>query len=133
MTYTTVAGIDAGYGYFAPNVPGTFRIRFELHYSDGKVEYTLPRVHSRAAALRMAGLLDEIGRTHSDTLREHMIKMLAQSIWRTHPEVKTMRAVLEEISIPSVKEFRRGKGESAEFLYAYDFSLVSEPARPINR
>jgi hypothetical protein len=125
-TYAAIAGIDAGYGYFAPNVPGTYRLTFELRYPDGKVERMLPRVHSRAAALRLAGLLDEIGRTHSDSLREHIIRMLAQSIWRTHPEVRAMRAVLEEINLPSVREFERGKGESAEFLYSYDLSVVMQ-------
>ena len=132
-TYATIAGIDAGYGYFAPNVPGTYRLTFELRYPDGKVERTLPRVHSRSAGLRIAGLLDEIGRTQSDFLREHMIKMMAQSIWRTHPDVKAMRAVLEEINLPSVKEFQRGKGKSSQFLYAYDFSVAAESASPKNR
>jgi hypothetical protein len=132
-TYLHLTGIEAGYGYFAPNVPGSYKLVFELHYADGRVEYELPRVRGTAAGLRMAGLLDNIGRTPYDALREHLVKMLALSIWREHPEVKTIRAVFGLIRLPSVSEFERGKRESYEFLYAYDFSLQNEPTKPKDR
>jgi len=129
-TYLHIAGIETGYGYFAPNVPGSYKLVFELHYPDGRVEYELPPVSSAAAGLRIAGLLDKIGRTRYDALREHLVKMLAQSIWREHPEVKTMRAVFGSIRLPSISEFEHGKRESYQFLYAYDFSLREEPGGP---
>jgi hypothetical protein len=125
-----IAGIETGYSYFAPNVPGSYKLVFELHYPDGRVEYELPSVGSAAAGLRVAGLLDKIGRTPYDALREILVKMLAQSIWRKHPEVKTIRAVLGSSRLPSVKEFEQGKRESYQFLYAYDFSLREEPREP---
>jgi hypothetical protein len=129
-TYLHVAGIETGYGYFAPNVPGSYKLVFELHYPDGRVEYELPSVSSAAAALRIAGLLDHIGRTRYDTLREVLVRMLARSSWRQHPDVQTIRAIFGSISLPSVSEFEHGKRESYEFLYAYDFSLWEEPAEP---
>jgi hypothetical protein len=132
-TYLHIAGIEAGYGYFAPNVPDSYKLVFELHYPNGRVEYELPPVSSAAAGLRIAGLLDKIGRAPYDALREYLVKMLAQSIWREHPEVKTIRAVLASIKLPSASEFEHGKGESYEFLYAYDFSLQNEPAKPKDR
>ena len=132
-TYLHIAGIETGYGYFAPNVPSSYKLVFELHYHDGRVEYELPRVNSAAAGLRIAGLLDKIGRTRYHALREHLVKMLAQSIWREHPEVETIRAVFGSITLPSVSEFERGKRESYEFLYAYDFSLREEPAESDGR
>jgi len=125
-TYLHIAGIEAGYGYFAPNVPGSYTLVFELHYPDGHAEYELPRVSSAAAGLRVAGLLDKIGRTKYDALREILIKMLAQSVWREHPDVTMIRAVFGSISLPSVSEFERGKRESYEFLYAYDFSRTDK-------
>jgi hypothetical protein len=132
-TYLHVAGIEAGYGYFAPNVPGSYKLVFELHYPDGRVEYELPSVSSPAAGLRIASLLDGIGRIKRDVLREHLVKTLVQSVWREHPEVKTIRAVFGSITLPSVTEFEGGKRASYEFLYAYDFSLQNEPAKPKNR
>ena len=132
-TYLHIAGIETGYGYFAPNVPGSYGLVFELQYPDGRVEYELPHVSSAAAGLRIAGLLDTIGRTPYDVLRERLVKTLARSVWREHPEVKTVRAVFGSISLPSVTEFEQGKRESYEFLYGYDFSLREEPVVPEGR
>ena len=129
-TYLHISGIEASYGYFAPNVPGSYKLVFELHYRDGRVEYELPSVSSAAAAFRIAGLLDNIGRTRSDPLREHLVKMMAQSIWREHPDVETVRAIFGSIGLPSVRDFEHGKRESYEFLYAYDFSLQNELPKP---
>jgi hypothetical protein len=94
------------------------------------VEYELPSVSGAAAGLRIAGLLDTIGRTPYDVLREHLVKTLARSVWREHPEVKTIRAVFGSINLPTVRAFEHGKRESYEFLYAYDFSLQDGPKNP---
>ena len=131
-TYAQLAGIETGYGYFAPNVPGGYRLVFELHYPDGRIEYELPPVSSAAAGLRIAGLLDIIRRTPYDTLREVLVKTLAQSIWRRHPDVESVRAIVGSISLPTVREFEEGKRESCEFLYAYDFRLENESAKTNN-
>ena len=122
FTYLHIAGIERGYGYFAPNVPASYKLVFELHYPDGRVEYRLPRVHSGAAGLRLAGLLDEIARTSYDRLREYLIKNLARSVWSEHPDAITIRAVFGSITFPGINEFERGERESHKFLYAYDFS-----------
>jgi hypothetical protein len=128
LTYLHVAGIERSYGYFAPNVPVGYRLVLELHYPDGRVEYELPRVNSAAAELRLDALLDEIGRTHYERLREYLVKLLARSAWREHPDVKTIRAILGSRHLPSIDEFERGTRESYEFLYAYDFSLEKQSA-----
>ena len=132
-TYLHLAGIEIGYGYFAPNVPGSYGLVFELQYSDGRVEYELPHVSSAAAGLRIAGLLDTIGRTPYDVLRERLVKTLARSVWREHPEVKTVRAVFGSIQLPTISQFEHGQRESFEFLYAYDFSLQNEPSKTRGR
>jgi len=128
-TYVQLAGIESGYGYFAPNVPSGYTVVFELHYRDGRVEYELPSVRSAAAGLRIAGLLDSIGRTPYDALREILVKTMAQSVWREQPGVESVRAIVESINLPTAREFKEGKRESYEFLYAYDFSLDSAPAK----
>lgn len=128
-TYVQFAGIEAGYGYFAPNVPGGYRLVFELQFPDGRVEYELPSVRSAAAGLRIAGLLDNIGRTPYDALREILVKTLAESIWRQHPDLESVHAEVASIRLPTAREFTEGKRESYEFLYAYDFSLENPPAK----
>jgi hypothetical protein len=127
--YLQLAGIEAGYGYFAPNVPGGYRLVFELRYPDGRIEYQLPSVSSAAAGLRLASLLDSIGRTPHDALREILVKTMAQSVWREHPEVESVRAMIGSARLPTVRQFEQGKRESYEFLYAYDFSLENAPAK----
>jgi hypothetical protein len=122
LTYCHIAGIERGYGYFAPNVPDSFRLGFELYYPDGQTEYTLPSVNSRAVGLRLASLLDQLGRTPHAGLREYLVKKMAQNVWREHPDALKMRAAFGIVNLPSIDEFRHGKGEDFEFLYGYDFS-----------
>src|SRR5215469_13947578 len=50
-TYLHAAGIQSGYTFFAPNIPGYHKLIFELYYEDGHVEYEAPHVRGKAAAL----------------------------------------------------------------------------------
>src|SRR2546430_251284 len=84
--YLHGAGIEAGYGFFAPNVPNNYKLVFELHYADGRIDYELPRVGSAAAGLRLSTLIDNIGGAPYNELREVMVKMMAYSIWQEHPD-----------------------------------------------
>ena len=52
-TYEHASGIEGGYGFFAPAVPNSYKLVFQLTYSDGRVGYELPRVRSEAAGLRL--------------------------------------------------------------------------------
>ncbi len=132
-TYAQLAGIESGYGYFAPNVPAGYRLVFELHHPDGRIDYELPSVRSEAAGLRVAGLLENIGRTPNDAMREILVKALAQSIWRDHPDVRSVRAILGSVTLPTVRQFEKGNRASYEFLYAYDFSLANDLTEPQDR
>jgi hypothetical protein len=129
MTYLHIAGIERGYGYFAPNVPESYKLVFELHHSDGRVDYEVAGADTPSADLRLAGLLDEIGRTRIDALREYLVKMLARSTWQEHPDVKKIRAILGSRNLPSIDQFECGARESYKFLCAYDFSLETETAQ----
>ena len=126
-TYANLAGIEVGYGYFGPNVPGSYKLTFALHYPDGHIEYVLPQVNSPADGLRVSRLLDEIGQTNYDTLREILVRMLAESVWRQHPVAKTVRAVFESIRLPRLNEFQHGERESYEVLYTYEFTQRKIP------
>jgi hypothetical protein len=128
FTYFHLAGIDRGYGYFAPNIPGNYKLVLELHYPDERVEYALPSVQSKAADLRLMSLLDEIGRAESDRLREYLIRGITRAIWREHPDAVSIRAIFGRGRLPTINEFEEGKRESYEFLCAYDFSRDKNPA-----
>lgn len=122
-TYLHAAGSQSGYTFFAPNIPGYHKLVLELYYSDGRVEYDSPHVSGKAAALRLAGLLDRVADPIYAPLREVMVKMLASSIWREHPDVKKIRAIFGSVNPPSISDFEQGKRESFQPLFSFDFSL----------
>jgi hypothetical protein len=126
VTYLHAAGSQSGYTFFAPNVPGYYKLILELYYQDGRVEYDLPHVRGQAAALRLAGLLDRVADPGYEPLREVVLKMLAFSIWREHPDVKKIRAIFGSVTPPSITDFEHGKRESFQPLFSFDFSLRNE-------
>src|SRR6266480_5232386 len=125
-TYLHAAGIQAGYSFFAPNVPDYHKLTLELYYEDGRVEYESPHVSSRATALRMDSLLSRLADNRYEPLREVVVKMLALSLWRERPDVKKIRATFGLVSPPSISDFEHGKGESFQPMFSYNFSLRDE-------
>ena len=121
--YLHSAGIEAGYGFFAPNVPPNYKLVFEVHYPDGRIDYEIPRVNSAATGLRFAGLLDQLAEASYAPLRETMMKIVAYSVWQAHPEANLIRAFLGSANLPTPDEFQRGKRESYDLLFAYDFTF----------
>jgi hypothetical protein len=125
-TYLHAAGIQAGYTFFAPNVPSHHRLALELFYDDGRVEYESPRVRSGAAALRLDSLLDRLAEERYEPVREVLVKRLAFSVWREHPEVKKVRATFGSVNPPDIDEFEQGKTETFLPMFSFDFSLRDE-------
>ena len=123
--YLRGTGIDVGYSFFAPNVPDNYKLVFELHYPDGKIEYELPRAAGVAGGLRLSTLIDNIGDTQYDELREVLIKMMAYSVWREHPDATMVRAVIGFVLLPSPAQLRGGIKESYQMTRAYDFVFLA--------
>jgi hypothetical protein len=128
-TYLHAAGSQAGYGFFAPNVPGYYKLTLELYYKDGRIEYDAPHVSGAAAALRLDSLLDRLADPLYEPLREVLVKMLVRSVWQEHPDVEKVRAIFGSVKPPSIGDFEHGKGESFQPLFSYDFSLREEGER----
>ena len=125
--YLNAAGIEAGYGFFAPHVPVTYKLVFELHYPDGRIEYETPRAKTRSAGLHVTSLLDFIGQVEDSVVREGMIKFLVYATWREHRDVSMIRAVFGMVDFPKPGEFERGRRESYQVLYAYDVTFEPKP------
>ena len=123
--YLDTTGIEAGYTYFAPNVPDSYKIVFELQYPDGHTEFELPQVSGRATGLRLATLLDVIAELEYEPLRSMMVKMLAYAVWQEHSEAVKARAVLGYVDLPTPSEFRQGKNQSYHPLFAYELDFTS--------
>jgi hypothetical protein len=127
-TYLHAAGIQAGYSFFAPNVPSQHRLTFELFYDDGHVEYESPHVRGKAAALRLDSLLDKLAEERYEAVREVLVKMLALSVWREHQDVKKLQATFWSVNQPSIIEFERGNTETLLPMFSFDFSLRDDPS-----
>jgi hypothetical protein len=119
--YTYSAGIETGYGFFAPSVAPARKLVFEIKYPDSSTEYELPEVGQAATGLRLTLLFENIERIRYEPLRETMFKMMAFSIWREHPNAIKIRAVFGFVHVPTPLEFQLGKELSYEVLFAYDF------------
>ena len=125
-TYLHAAGIQAGYTFFAPNVPSHHQLNLELFYDDGRIEYESPRVHGRAAALRLDSMLDRLPDERYEPIREAIVKRLAFSVWREHPDVKKVRATFGSINPPGMNEFEQGQTETFQPMFSFDFSVREE-------
>ena len=121
--YLNAGGIELGYSFFAPAIPSSFKLVFEIHYPDRHVEYDLPHVREGAGGSRLVRYLEQIGRLEYEPLREMMLKMLAYRAWQEHPNATSIRAVFGFIQLPSPAEARKGKTETYRVLYAYDFGF----------
>jgi hypothetical protein len=125
-TYLHAAGIQAGYSFFAPNVPSHHRLTLELFYENGRVEYESPHVRGKASALRLESLLDRLAEQRYEPVREVLVKRLAFSVWREHPDVKKLRATFGSVNPPDINEFEQGKTETFQPMFSFDFSLRDE-------
>lgn len=128
-TYLHFAGIQAGYTFFAPNIPSYHRLTFELYYDDGRVEHESPHVRGKGARLRLDTLLDRLADQRYEPIREVVVKMLALSVWREHTDVKKIRAIFGSVISPDIDDFEHGKAESFQPMFSYDFSLRDEEER----
>jgi len=124
-TYTNLAGIEVGYGYFAPNVSETHALVFELRYPDGHLEYEPPLVGSHEGELRLTSLIEQIGRTESNPWRNELIRRLARSTWRRHPQTVAIRGFFGSVTPPTFTAYKSGKNERLFVCrYVYDFTLA---------
>jgi hypothetical protein len=128
--YLHGAGIEAGYGFFAPNVPDNYTLLFEVHYPDGRIEYDLPNVRTTSGGLRLNGLLDQVGATDYEPLRQTILKILTHSVWQVHPGASRIRAIFTSARLPTTSEFEQGREESYQLHYAYDFTFKEPNPQP---
>ena len=125
VLYQHLAGVESGYGFFAPNVPDSYNLRFEAR-SDGEAFVPL-EVSSGQDNLRTASLLDYLGRYADGSLRQFILKLRAYSVLQKHPAITEVRISLETFRQPTIAEYMHGQRTSAKALCAYDFSPARRP------
>lgn len=120
-TYSDCTGIDAGYSYFAPDVPANAKVIFEITDAAGKTTYDLPVVERAAAGVRIATLLESLPRVRYQPFRKAILKILSESAAREHPEAVTIRALLGVAVQPGVTDYIKGKRTFYRRLDVYEY------------
>jgi hypothetical protein len=128
-TYFDCTGIESGYSFFAPIVPGNARLAFELQYPDGHTEYDVPVVNGVAGGDRVSALIDQLRFVHYVRLREALLRSLADAVHREHPAAITVRAVLGTAVLTTPAEYRAGRRITYLPLFAYEYHY-GQKARP---
>ena len=130
VTYLHLTGIEAAYGYFAPNIPRSYALVVDVHSPDGEIERVPLTFAGHEESLRWSSLLDYIGHIAAPEIREVILKLIAHSVRSLYPQAMTIRLTLEKLSIPAPKDFQKGQRESHETVAAYDFTFATVPSAP---
>jgi hypothetical protein len=118
--YSHIAGIESPYTFFAPNVPQSLKVVFEIHLADGRVIYDLPHVKSDTEALRLSALIDQAA-AQPGLWRDVVLQMLAASAADMNPEAIRIRVVVEALKFPPPADYLNGAQPSYKFVCSYDF------------
>ncbi len=127
--YLSLAGAGAGYNFFAPHVPASYRLVFELRYRDGHTEYSPPQTEATGSEVRLASLLDVIGRFDDVKIRQGLLRLLAQDVWARHPDLAAVRAIFGTVNFPPVEQYEQGRSEKYTVLCSLDFKAPAEMSR----
>jgi hypothetical protein len=124
--YVHAAGIESPYSYFAPNVPPTLQVVFEIQHRDHHVSHKVPSARSATDQLRLSALIDRsVG--EQGLWREVVLQMLGSSIWEDNPDAVEIRAIVASRTFPGPSEFLQGAQESYDFVCSYNFKFDRAP------
>jgi hypothetical protein len=121
VPYSHLAGIDTGYGLFAPNVPSAVSVAFELTDTAGRSTVSLPMLNTREG-------LDRFNVNFNTFKKFEEIRPLLAYGWairmlELQPGHNKITVVIGRHLQPSMEAYR--KGERATFIESvrYEFEL----------
>ena len=124
--YSHVAGIESPYTFFAPNVPNSLRVVFELTFPDGRVHKELPSVRSETEELRLSALIDSALATPG-LWRDVVLKMLGSSALQQHRDAIAVHTVVTALRFPAPDEFLNGAQPRYDFVCSSDLARTDGP------
>jgi hypothetical protein len=123
--YTSVSGIDAGYGFFAPNVASSYILRFDVVNSPDSTLSTIfiPPLKTKEGLLRYTKVMDlfqdrlqileraapDLQNSQKDSLYTRyldvLIKSIGRKLWPVTPQSNAhMTATLFRYNYPSLQQ-----------------------------
>lgn len=126
-----MAGVESPYTFFAPNVPESLKVVFEIQFLDKRVIYDVPHVESHTEGLRLSALVDQAA-AQPGLWREVVLQMLAASCAETHPDANRIRVVVLASKFPPPGAYLTGAEPSYRYVCSYDFNSdnVRQPIEP---
>lgn len=118
--YSHMAGIECPYTFFAPNVPPSLKVMFEIYFPDKRVTYDRPRVESGTEGMRLSALIDQAA-AQPGLWRDVVLKMLGASAAKMNPDAIRIRVFVAALNFPSPAEYLSGADPSYRFVCSYDF------------
>jgi len=124
--YAHMAGVESPYTFFAPNVPESLRVIFEIQFLDSRVVYDVPRVESHSEGLRLSALVDQAA-AQPGLWRDVVLRMVAASAADMNPDAIRIRVVVAARKFPAPGDYLTGAEPSYRYVCSYDFE--SDKAR----
>jgi len=128
--YAHMAGVESPYTFFAPNVPESLKVIFEIQFSDKRVIYDVPHVESHTEGLRLSAVVDQAA-AQPGLWRDVVLQMLAASSAEIHPDANRIRVVVAALKFPRPGDYLNGAEPSYRYVCSYDFNRdnVRQPDR----
>jgi len=118
--YAHLSGVESPYTFFAPNVPQSLRVVFEIHYPDNRIVYDVPHVQSHTEGLRLSALVDQAA-AQPGLWRDVILQMLAASAADRNPDATQIQVVVAALKFPRPTDYLTGSEPTYELVCSYNF------------
>lgn len=123
--YRSASGSDNSYGFFAPAVGSSKRVRFTLVDAQGRTRTeTLDSARpTQETTFRVGTILDRLNAS-DEKLRRAVLASLAAHALGLHPDARRVRVVVEGYAIPRMESFRQGERPKWIPLFEAEFEVA---------
>lgn len=123
--YGEMSGAAGGYGFFAPGVQSQIRAVFDITDSQNRT-VTMPSLTGevREVDLRMGDIIEQFFNEHIDNPKKYqrvLSASLCGAMFGKHPDAQSVRIRLEQLTPPSMAEYRNGGTSTWKKIYSAKF------------
>ena len=119
--YSEISGTNTGYGFFAPDLPSSTIVEFEITDTTG-YKYIVPTLlNTREGMERFKSGIDFF--KQFENFREVIMRSWALRVFEQHPDAKYVTVVIKREDLPSIAQYKKGKRTKQTELFKYNFSL----------
>jgi len=134
--YGEMSGASCAYGFFAPGISSQVRAVFDItDKKNGTTTVPIETGQIREVDLRVGDLIEQFFNDRVDNRLKYqrvLSASLAGAMFGSHPEAESVRIRLEQITPPSMEEYRQGKSTTWQKLYSAQFIKHKKYVRKLN-